>query len=81
MEVPAPPLTADDAFGSQPLLGSITYRLPSVDVLFGMPINYFDSYQTMSFEIRVIAEDPDLGPVPLRCAEGREGLCTVVYQK
>ena len=44
MEIPSTPLTDDDAFNSHPLLGSITYRLPAVDELFGMPMNYFDKY-------------------------------------
>jgi hypothetical protein len=44
MEFPAPPLTEDDAFASHPLLGSITYRLPAIDTLFGMPMKYFDKY-------------------------------------
>lgn len=79
MEIPSLPLTEDDAFASFPLLGSISYRLPAIDKLMGMPINYFDKYQTMTFEIRIIAEDPDLGPVPMICE--KESNCRVTYQK
>jgi len=79
MEIPSLPLTEDDAFGSFPLLGSISYRLPSIDKLMGMPMAYFDKYQKMTFEIRIIAEDPDLGPVNMLCE--KESNCRVVYQK
>ena len=79
MEIPAPRLTEDDAFGSFPLLGSITYRLPSVAELMGMPMAYFDKYQTMTFEIRVLADDADLGILPLDCKNVKN--CKVVYQK
>jgi hypothetical protein len=40
----APPLTEDDAFGSHPIMGFISYRLPSISKLFGMPKDEFDSY-------------------------------------
>jgi hypothetical protein len=79
MEIPAPGLSEDDSFASHPLLGSITYKLPSIDILFNQPMNYFDKYQTMTFDIRLIAEDPDLGPVNLLC--GNAAKCKVVYQK
>jgi len=79
MEIPSLPLTEDDAFGSFPLLGSISYRLPSIDALMGMPMNYFDKYDTMTFELRLIAEDADLGPVPMSCRNPSN--CRIVYQK
>lgn len=43
-ELPAPGLTENDAFGSQPQNGFISYRIPSVPKLFGMPKEMFDSY-------------------------------------
>jgi hypothetical protein len=30
-------------------------------------MNFFDKYETMTFYLSIIAEDPDLGPVPLEC--------------
>jgi len=79
MEIPAPRLTEDDAFGSFPLLGSITYRLPSVAELMGMPMAYFDKYQTMTFEMRILADDADMGIMPMNCKNVAN--CKVVYQK
>ena len=79
MEIPAPRLTEDDAFGSFPLLGSITYRLPSVGELMGMPMAYFDKYQTMTFEMRILADDADMGIMPMNCKNVAN--CKVVYQK
>jgi hypothetical protein len=79
MEIPSTPLTEDDAFGSHPMLGSISYRLPAIDTLFGMPMNYFDKYQTMKFYISIISDDPDLGPIPIACLNQEK--CSVVYQK
>ena len=38
----APRLTEEDVFNSQPLLGAISYRLPSLHVLVGSPT--FDLY-------------------------------------
>ena len=40
----APPLTEDDAFNSHPLLGTIAYRIPALDTLFGFPMSYFSGY-------------------------------------
>ena len=67
-ELPAPLLTEDDAFGSQPQNGFITYRIPSVATLFGMPKEMFDSYQTMKFELIVRVHDDLLSAdIDLRC--------------
>jgi hypothetical protein len=43
--VPSTTLTEDDSFNSQPMLGSIAYRLPALDVLLGIPMNFLDTYQ------------------------------------
>jgi len=67
MEVVAPRLTEDDAFASNPILGTIAYRVPSLEKLYGLPMSFFDQYQTMTFIISIIALDPDLGPITLRC--------------
>jgi hypothetical protein len=78
MEIPSTPLTEEDAFNSHPMLGSISYRLPAIDKLFGMPMNYFDKYQTMKFYISIISNDPDLGPIPIAC-KGNQENCAVIY--
>jgi hypothetical protein len=79
MEIVAPPLTEDDAFNSHPMLGNIAYRLPPLDELFGVPMNYLDKYQTMKFIVSVIAIDADLGPQTLSCKVQTN--CVVLYQK
>ena len=65
-EIEAPGLTEDDAFGSFPRLGSITYRLPSVPELMGLPMASFDQYQTMTFYILIRVEG-DEGSIPMYC--------------
>jgi hypothetical protein len=64
--IQAPLLTEDDAFNSHTILGSIAYRLPAIDKLFGLPMNYFDEFQTLTFEVSLIA-NTDLGPVEIGC--------------
>ena len=44
VELVAPPLTENDAFGSNPNMGFLQYRLPSPATLFGFPKEQFDSY-------------------------------------
>jgi len=41
VEVVAPPLTENDAFGSNPNLGFLQYRLPSPSTLLGLPKEKF----------------------------------------
>jgi hypothetical protein len=79
MDITSTPLTEDDAFNSHPMLGSIAYRLPSIDELFGVPMNFLDQYQTMTFYLSIISDDPDLGPTPLSCKVMSN--CVVIYQK
>jgi hypothetical protein len=57
IEIPAPPLDEDDAFNSNPLLGFITYRIPSPFELFGVETNAFDQYQYLHFYISVKTDD------------------------
>jgi len=38
----APSLTEDDAFNSHTPLGAIAYRLPAIDKLIGLPMNFLD---------------------------------------
>jgi hypothetical protein len=67
MDIISTPLTEDDTFNSHPVLGTIAYRLPSVDELFGVPMNFLDQYQKMTFYLSIISNDPDLGPTTLEC--------------
>ena len=43
-DIMAPPLTEDDAFNSHPILGALAYRLPALDTLIGVPMNFLDKY-------------------------------------
>lgn len=43
-KIPSLPLSEDDAFGSNALLGTLAYRIPSIEELFGQPMNVFDKY-------------------------------------
>jgi hypothetical protein len=62
----APLLTEDDAFNSHPILGTIAYRLPAIDKLFGVPMSYLSGYTTLTFTLSVIS-NTDLGPETLEC--------------
>lgn len=77
--LPCPALTEDDAFASQPLLGNIAYRLPSIPHLFGMPGEMFDTYHTMTFWVEVIANHDAVEPETLTC--NNENNCKVVYHR
>lgn len=73
-----PPLTEDDAFNSHPILGTLAYRLPALDTLIGVPMNYLDQYYTMTFYLTVMADD-ELGQEILEC--GSQNLCKIVYHR
>ena len=57
VNLPAPTLTEDDSFNSNPLLGFITYRVPAIHELFGADASAFDTYDTLHFYISVKADD------------------------
>lgn len=57
IKIPAPTLTEDDAFNSNPLLGFITYRIPSVHELFGTDSSAFDTNDALHFYISIRAPD------------------------
>ena len=44
VEIPGTPLDEDDAFNSNPMLGFITYRIPSPFDLFGVAPSAFDAW-------------------------------------
>ena len=54
LEFQCPPLNEDDTFNSNPMLGFITYKLPSLEKLIGVP-EILDSYKIMSFDVYVMA--------------------------
>lgn len=62
MKLPCPPLSEDDAFASNPLLGNIAYRLPSIPTLFGMPMENFDTYHTMTFWLELVVNHDAVEP-------------------
>lgn len=57
IEIPGTPLDVDDAFNSNPMLGFITYRVPSPHALFGVQPSNFDMYDSLHFYISVRAPD------------------------
>lgn len=57
VNLPAPMLNEDDAFNSNPLLGFITYRIPSIWDLFAAPASAFDTTSYLHFYISVKAPD------------------------
>jgi len=74
----APLLTEDDAFNSHPILGSIAYRLPSLETLLGIPMSYLSGYQSMTFTLTLMA-DHELGPEVLSC--GTSSHCRIIYYR
>ena len=44
LDIPAPMLSEDDQFNSNPAIGTIAYRLPSISELFGKPMADFDHF-------------------------------------
>lgn len=74
----APPLSEDDAFNSHPMLGNLAYRLPGLDELVGVPMNFLDDFQEMKFYLSVLWED-ELGEYDMQC-ENRE-LCAITFHK
>jgi len=77
-EIPSFPLTEDDAFGSNTLLGMLAYRTPSIEDLFGVPMNTFDQYASLSFTISLISNN-DLASDPMAC--GTASNCVIKYRK
>jgi hypothetical protein len=78
MSVTSTPLTEDDSFNSHPMLGTIAYRLPAIDVLFGIPMNFLDQYQQMNFYLSVISTS-ELGSETLECQT--KANCLIQFKK
>ena len=77
-KIPCPPLTEDDAFNSNPVAGTIAYRLPSLDELFGMNYDFFDQEERMDFILTLVAAH-DLEDIELACKT--ESYCKVNYYR
>ena len=74
----APPLTEDDAFNSHPLLGTLSYRLPALDTLFGFPMSYVSAYEDMYFYLS-IKVNAATGLQNLAC--GSSNKCRIKYSR
>lgn len=79
LTVQAPRLTEDDAFSSNVVAGFITYRMPSVDQLLGLPQKVLDKYSTMTFVLSVLTMDEVFGEMIHEC--GNENYCKITFNK
>ena len=76
IDIPAPPLTEDDAFGSHPQLGTLAYRLPSLTDLFQMPEEAFNPYDVLNFYVKISTPSLPKGKT-LKCLEAEN--CMIKY--
>ena len=76
--IPAPGLTEEDAFNSNTMLGSISYRLVDIPTLFGMAKKQFDNFHALTFYLTVKSTTIH-GEEILECAE--KWRCKIVVQK
>jgi len=79
-ELVAPALTENDAFGSNPNLGFLQYRLPSPSALLGVPKESLGAYSVMSFTLSIkhfndLTQEYEYE----RC--GNPSLCTISYKR
>jgi hypothetical protein len=74
----APLLTEDDAFNSQPGLGNVAYRLPSLHDLLSVPDDFVMSYSSMTFWVSVLP-NMDHGTEELECSNSN--YCKIIYQR
>lgn len=74
----APLLTEDDAFNSQPGLGNLAYRLPSLHSLLSVPDDFIIKYSTLTFWITVLP-NMDHGTEELSCSNINN--CKIVYRR
>jgi len=77
--VEAPRLTEDDAFNSNTAMGFITYRLPAIDKLLGVPMTVLDSYPQIIFELYLVVNHDLFEPFEDHC--GNKKYCLVYYRK
>lgn len=72
----APLLTEDDAFNSQPTLGNIAYRTPSITDLLQIPDDFAQTYSSFTFWITVLP-NMDHGVEELECENTNN--CKIIY--
>ena len=77
--LPAPRLDEDDAFNSNPHLGFITYRVPSIWDLFAAPSSAFDTINVLHFVISVKAPDESGKMRHMECKI--DNYCSMKFQK
>lgn len=79
-EFTCPPLSEDDAFNSNPNMGFVAYRLPSIPTLLGQPMEQFDTYTVMTFTLKIKIFD-DLAQEYRYLSCGDASKCHVYYKK
>lgn len=62
-----PMLTLDDSFQSNPKNGMLSYRLPSIEKIFGLPEKMFMRYDSLSFELSILKIRADGSHETLKC--------------
>ena len=62
------------------MLGSLAYRIPAVDKLFGLPMNYFDEYSSMSFYVKILING-ESGPEQLECPGNIRSKCLIRFKR
>jgi hypothetical protein len=79
--IKCPALNEDDTFNSNPMMGFITYRLPSVDSLLGVPSEFLDQYEVMEFSVQIQVQDElsETGFTVLSCLNPNN--CMIFFRK
>ena len=71
-------MTEEDIFNSQPAMGSISYRLPSITTLFNLPPESFDHLTKMNFKMTVHSPDEPTMNILICSTESR---CKITFQR
>jgi hypothetical protein len=77
--LPAPMLSLDDSFNSNPAIGTLAYRLPTMQELFGLKREDFDNFWSMKFIVSIQYTEEDGTVVKAACANAAK--CTIKYSK
>ena len=68
-------LSEDDVFNSHPALGILTYRVPSLYSLLGLPQDKVSMFNSLSFILDIVVNDES--ETQLAC--GNKRLCTINF--
>jgi hypothetical protein len=68
-------LSEDDVFNSHPALGVLSYRVPSLHSLLGLPQDKVSMFNSLSFTLDIIVNDEM--ETELTCSDKR--LCTINF--